>query len=60
MRGANDAGIDSAFVCWGIHAADLGIEPGSDAVPLGDGRLEAFLGDFGEGGQPTFVLPVFK
>ena len=39
VAGANRAGVDSALVCWGIHAADVGVAPGSAAVPLDAGSL---------------------
>ena len=58
--GANRAGIDSAFVCWGIHAAEVGVAPGSDRVPLDAAKLTAFLGAFDACDRPTFVLPAFR
>jgi len=59
VAGANRAGVDSAFVCWGIHANDVGVEPGSAAAPLDADRLDAFLTTFDEADRPDFVLPTF-
>ena len=60
-RGAGaGAGVDSALVCWGIHAADVGVAPGSAAVPLDAARLTAFLAAFEPRDRPTFVLPAFR
>ena len=60
VAGANRAGVDSALVCWGIHAADVGVAPGSAAVPLDAARLAAFLAAFEPRDRPTFVLPAFR
>ena len=60
VAGANRAGVDSALVCWGIHAADVGVAPGSAAVPLDAARLTAFLAAFEPRDRPTFVLPAFR
>ena len=42
---------------WGIHAADVGVAPGSAAVPLDAARLAAFLAAFEPRDRPTLVLP---
>merc|ERR1739841_286543 len=34
VAGANRAGVDSALVCWGIHAADVGVAPGSAGISV--------------------------
>jgi ribonucleotide monophosphatase NagD (HAD superfamily) len=39
VRGANAAGYDSLFVTRGIHAEELGIEPGADPDPARLGEM---------------------
>ena len=51
IKGAADAGIDSAFVTQGIHAAEFP----PDASPEAD--AEALRRLCGEGARPTWAIP---
>jgi HAD superfamily hydrolase (TIGR01459 family) len=55
IAGANQVGIDSAFVPGGIHASDLGVRMG--ALPDTD-RLTALFAR--ERTHPTHVIPAFR
>ena len=58
VAGANRAGVDSALVCWGIHAAE-GVARRLRRRAADAARLAAFLAAFEPRDRPTFVLPAF-
>lgn len=68
VKGAAGAGVDSVFVCGGIHADELGMDPrGLTAEAVGDGsRVESPGADAvarvaeRHGATPTHFVPVFR
>jgi ribonucleotide monophosphatase NagD (HAD superfamily) len=61
ILGAHNAGIDSAFVCSGVHYKELGVAQAGDQIPEG-GKLAELLAAFGResGCAPTHVLSAFR
>jgi ribonucleotide monophosphatase NagD (HAD superfamily) len=61
VLGAHAAGIDSAFVCSGVHCRELGVRQASDQIPEG-ARLAELLAAFDQehGCAPTHVLSAFR
>ncbi len=55
IAGAANAGIESAFVAGGIHAAELGVAPGEAPAP---DRLAALIAATGQ--RPDYVMPMFS
>jgi len=68
VKGAAGAGVDSVFVCGGIHADELGMDPGGlTAEAVGDGSgVESPGADAvarvaeRHGATPTHFVPVFR
>ena len=62
VRGAAANGIDSVFICGGVHYRELGV-PQAAAVPPTPAKLAALLGGFAaehEGTVPTHALAGFR
>jgi len=61
VLGAYAAGIDSAFVCSGVHYRELGVAQASDQIPEGN-KLAKLLAEFDQehGCAPTHVLSAFR
>ena len=66
VAGANDAGVDSVFVCGGIHAKELGMRRVASAAEVGDGSGVAppDKGKILEAAEehdcePDYAVPVF-
>ncbi|PKA59285.1 hypothetical protein AXF42_Ash001379 [Apostasia shenzhenica] len=56
VRGANNAGVESAFITGGIHAAELGLHDlGESADPE---AVQALASKYDA--QPSYVLPTFS
>lgn len=55
IAGAAAAGIDSLFICAGVHAPALDIAWGESPAP---GRLEALAGEIGH--VPDYAIPTFR
>ena len=62
VLGAARNGVDSIFICSGVHCNELGV-PQAKAVPPEAGKLEALLAGFAEesgGVKPTHTLAAFR
>ena len=62
VLGAAANGIDSVFICGGVHYRELGV-PQAAAVPPTPAKLAALLGGFAaehEGTVPTHALAGFR
>ena len=57
--GARAAGIDSALVCAGVHAAELGLRAQGTTEAPTTAALAAFLRGFAPEQRPTHVIPAF-
>ena len=62
VLGAAANGIDSVFICGGVHYRELGV-PQAAAVPPTPAKLAALIGGFAaehEGTVPTYALAGFR
>ena len=62
VLGAARNGVDSVFICSGVHCVELGV-PQAQAVPPEAAKLEALLAAFAEetgGIAPTHTLAAFR
>ena len=61
VLGAHGAGVDSAFICSGVHYQDLGVSQASDEEPDGD-KLARLLDSFHDEHScvPTHILRAFR
>lgn len=62
VLGAARNGVDSIFICSGVHCTDLGV-PQAQAVPPAPEKLEALLTGFADetdGVTPTHTLAAFR
>ncbi|OWM83840.1 hypothetical protein CDL15_Pgr004271 [Punica granatum] len=55
IKGANAAGIESAFISCGIHAAELGLNSFGEVADVS--RVQGLASKFDA--RPSFVLPAF-
>lgn len=55
IKGANAAGIDSAFIAGGIHATELGISTFGGVADFA--AVQALASNCGA--HPSFILPAF-
>ena len=59
VAGARAAGVDSALVCAGVHAAELGLRAQGTTEAPTTAALAAFLRGFAPEQRPTHVIPAF-
>ena len=66
VAGANDAGVESVFVCGGIHAKELGMRRVASAAEVGDGsgvappdREKVLEAAEEHDCEPDYAVPVF-
>jgi ribonucleotide monophosphatase NagD (HAD superfamily) len=62
VLGAARNGLDSVFICSGVHSAELQVPQAQDVPPPAD-RLDSLLSEFAEetgGVRPTHVLAAFR
>jgi ribonucleotide monophosphatase NagD (HAD superfamily) len=66
VAGANEAGVESVFVCGGIHAKELGMRRVASAAEVGDGsgvappdREKVLEAAEDHDCEPDYAVPVF-